>query len=221
MKLEQLSQRAEELILQADALLATQHPSDFGDWVDGEQLAGFRSASLSFIERVFGREHPYFSEFDRGVVNARPEDARTGRGIMVAVLGELKGGWVITARGLVAAELFADFLDMAGYLLSEGYKDAAAVMTGSVLEEHLRQLAAKNGVSVTSIKSGTPVPRKADAINADLAGKDVYGKLDQKSATAWLDLRNKAAHGKYSEFTIDQVRLMHQGVLDFMSRVAP
>jgi hypothetical protein len=140
---------------------------------------------------------------------------------MVAVLGELKGGWVITARGLVAAELFADFLDMAGYLLSEGYKDAAAVMTGSVLEEHLRQLAAKNGVSVTSIKSGTPVPRKADAINADLAGKDVYGKLDQKSATAWLDLRNKAAHGKYSEFTIDQVRLMHQGVLDFMSRVAP
>ena len=38
------------------------------------------------------------------------------------------------------AELFADFLEMADYLLSEGYKDPAAVLGGSMLEEHLRQL---------------------------------------------------------------------------------
>jgi len=42
---------------------------------------------------------------------------------------------------IVHADAFADFLDMADYLLQRGYKDAAAVLAGSVLEEHLRKLA--------------------------------------------------------------------------------
>ncbi|AIY39887.1 hypothetical protein LT85_0727 [Collimonas arenae] len=42
--------------------------------------------------------------------------------------------------------------------------------------------------------------------------------LDQKSVTAWLDLRNKAAHGKYSEYTKEQVEVMCQGVVNFMAR---
>jgi hypothetical protein len=43
-------------------------------------------------------------------------------------------------------------------------------------------------------------------------------KLDQKNVTAWLDLRNKAAHGKYTEYQKDQVELMMQGVTQFMAR---
>ena len=39
---------------------------------------------------------------------------------------------------------------------------------------------------------------------------DVYNKLDQKSVTSWLDLKNKAAHEKYSEYTKDQVVLKFQ-----------
>lgn len=62
------------------------------------------------------------------------------------------------------------------------------------------------------------VPRKAEAINADLA-KSVYDKLDQKSVTAWLDLRNKAAHGKYSEYNEEQVRSMLGAVREFIGRV--
>jgi hypothetical protein len=42
--------------------------------------------------------------------------------------------------------------------------------------------------------------------------------LDQKNVTAWLDLRNKAAHGCYSEYQNENVRLMIAGVLDFMAR---
>ena len=38
-----------------------------------------------------------------------------------------------------------DFLDMAYHLLENDYKDASAVMIGSVLEEHLRQLCNKFG----------------------------------------------------------------------------
>ncbi|MFZ0592306.1 MAG: hypothetical protein WAM39_17735, partial [Bryobacteraceae bacterium] len=95
---------------------------------------------------------------------------------------------------LVHADVFSDFLEMADHLLEQGYKDAAAVIVGSVLEEHLRKLCQKHGLG-TTINSGAP--KKADLINADLAGAMVYPKLDQKNVTAWLDVRNKAAHGKY------------------------
>jgi hypothetical protein len=104
---------------------------------------------------------------------------------------------------------------MADYLLQQGYKDAAAVLVGSVLEEHLRKLAQKSGLTV--IQSGG-APKKAHSINSELAGAAVYLKLDQKSVTAWLDLRNKAAHGKCGDYTNEQVALTLQGVRDFAAR---
>jgi hypothetical protein len=105
-------------------------------------------------------------------------------------------------------------MEMAEHLLDQGYKDPAAVITGSVLEEHLRKLCDKHGIIVS--QGGKP--KKADALNAELAGANVYSKLDQKNVTAWLDLRNKAAHGKYGEYTKDQVALLIQSVRDFITR---
>jgi hypothetical protein len=107
---------------------------------------------------------------------------------------------------------------MAEHLLQEGYKDPAAVMIGSVLEEHLRQLCGRNNILVEVDKGGRVSAKKADLLNADLANATVYNKLDQKSVTSWLDLRNKAAHGKYSEYTKEQVDIMYKSVLDFIAR---
>lgn len=221
MKLEQLATRVTQLVAQADAVLCSERSNEYGPWVDDGLFAGFRASGLSFIQNLFGDEHPYYRDFDKRCTGANPSDTRQGREILNAISVELSGGWFATARGLVSAELFADFLEMAGYLLEEGYKDAAAVMIGSVLEERLRQLAVQHEIPLCDMKNGASVPRKADTLNADLGNIPAYNKLDQKSITAWLDLRNKAAHGKYAEFTVEQVRLMHQGVLDFMTRVAP
>ena len=110
---------------------------------------------------------------------------------------------------------------MADHLHYQKYKDAAAVVAGSVLEEHLRQLCAAASLPVEDSSQGRSLPRKADSLNADLAKAGKYSKLDQKTVTAWLDLRNKAAHGKYSEYTIEQVALMLAGVREFISRVRP
>ncbi len=40
----------------------------------------------------------------------------------------------------------------------------------------------------------------------------------QKNVTAWLDLRNKAAHGEYGKYEADQVGLMIDGIRDFITR---
>ena len=55
-------------------------------------------------------------------------------------------------------------------------------------------------------------------LNADLAKNEIYSKLDQKTVTSWFDLRNKAAHGKYDEYSKEQVSIMLQGIIEFMSR---
>jgi hypothetical protein len=57
-------------------------------------------------------------------------------------------------------------------------------------------------------------------MNADLTAVGAYTKLDQKNVTAWLDLRNKAAHGKYAEYQAAQVALMIAGIRDFITRTA-
>jgi hypothetical protein len=43
--------------------------------------------------------------------------------------------------------------------------------------------------------------------------------LQQKSVTAWLDLRNKAAHGRHSEYDAAQVSALIRDVRDFMTRL--
>lgn len=218
MKIEDLKRRVDELINIAGQVLTTRRSSDFGSYVSSEQFNEFRSASLSFLRNTFGTEHPFYVEFNKQAKEATPYDTEEGRGILKAVKQEIEGGWLFTVKGLISAEIFSDFLEMAEYLLNEGYKDPAAVMTGSVLEEHIRQLCIKNSIPIETIKDGKPVPKKADLMNSELASASIYNKLDQKSIISWLDLRNKAAHGKYSEYTKEQVDLMFQGVTNFISR---
>jgi hypothetical protein len=82
----------------------------------------------------------------------------------------------------------------------------------------LRALAQKRGVPVDAVnRAGDLKPKKADTLNSELTAVSAYPGLDQKNVTAWLDIRNKAAHGKYDEYTRDQVALMIQGIRDFLT----
>jgi len=215
MKLEDLIKRADELIQLGEGCLKNRTRGVGSDYPIGTgKLTEFRSASLSFLSRTFGLDSPYYTEFDTKIIDRSASHIRAGMGILTACRDEIAGGWLFTARGLIASDLFKDFLQMAEYLLSGDYKDASAVIIGSVLEEHLRQLCAKNGISVVDSNGR---PRKASALNDDLA-RGTYDKLEQKAVTYWLDLRNKAAHGEYKQYDKDQVANMLQGVRDFMGR---
>jgi len=130
----------------------------------------------------------------------------------------IPNGYLENAEELIHGEVFDDFVEMADHLLTEGYKDAAAVIVGSALEAHLRNLCVRNQVpTLVGTKQGDR-PKKADQMNNDLASCDAYGKLDQKNVTAWLDLRNKAAHGEYDEYNKEQVQLMLMGARGFIGR---
>jgi hypothetical protein len=134
--------------------------------------------------------------------------------IVRALREDYAHGYMRTIEELIHADVFADFLDMATELLSKGYKDPATVIIGSVLEEHLRKLATLSSVSIAVGVN----PKKADTINADLVKATAYSKLEQKNVTAWLGLRNEAAHGNYNGYDKSQVETLLAGVRDFLIR---
>lgn len=221
MQLNDLSKRIQQLIDQSSAVLATKKFNQYvSDGVDSGAFAGLRASALSFISMVYGKTHSHYTEFDSRVNDSYEYKAQQGHAILLAIQNEIEGGWVFSVKKLISAEIFSDFLEMAEHLLSQGYKDPAAVMIGSVLEENLRQLCSASEIDIELEKDGSFVPKKADRLNSDLAKAEVYTKLDQKAVTMWLDLRNKAAHGKYEEYTKDQVELMSQGVTEFLARVS-
>jgi hypothetical protein len=81
-------------------------------------------------------------------------------GILFALRTAYSAGYLGSVTELVHADIFADFVEMADYLLSEGYKDPSAVIIGSTLEEHLRQLCIKHGIPTDTAGR----PKKADQI---------------------------------------------------------
>lgn len=220
MKLEDFLRRIDELLQQSNEVLSTTQKTEWESYVDTGKFRGFRAACLSLLKNLFGEKHPYFSELNEQVKHETPEDVEQAAGILNAVKNELEGGWFQTTKGIISAEIFSDFLEMADHLLKEGYKDPAAVMIGSVLEKHLRNLCLKFNIDTHIQKGEKLIPKKASLINAELAKANVYNKLDEKNVTAWLDLRNKAAHGKYSEYSKEQVELLYNAVNEFMARMS-
>ncbi len=172
---------------------------------------------MSFVKSVLGEYHPYYLELAGKFENASATYAKRIVGVLNGLRAELDSGWLDSLRGIVSAEIFTDFMGMAEHLLEENYKDPAAVIVGSVLEGHLRTLSTSHGLPISQMKDGRPVVLKAETLNAALCKADVYNLTRQKAITAWLDIRNNAAHGKYGEYTKEQVKLMYLGVLDFIS----
>lgn len=134
-------------------------------------------------------------------------------GVLKALRRDIEAGYLRSFEEEIHADVFGDFLEMSNLLLTDGYVLAAAVVAGSALEGQLRALAERAGVSTHARGK----PKRAGMLNDDLAKKDAYSKAEQKQITAWQDLRNSAAHGR-DDFTASEIRLMIQGVRDFVAR---
>jgi len=176
--------------------------------------------SRATIMRIVRIDSPYAKQVDdilsRSVWDLYKMDNIIG--VVEALKYDLEADYMQTEEELIHGELFSDFLDMASYLLEEGYKDPAAVICGSSLEGHLRQLSKKLGIEIMVETSSGHKPKRAESLNMEIYKASGYSVLDSKNVTAWLDLRNKASHGHFNEYTADQVRIMLAGVRDFIAR---
>jgi hypothetical protein len=193
---------------------------DYGYRTDGDtaddkisEFTYWRVKSGELISKLYNANSSYLSTFNNFMRIMHAYQLHMGSatnlseliGVLNAIEHDLENGLLEKVTHLVAADIFSNFLEMAEHLLDEGYKDAATVMIGSVLEEHLRQLCHNHGIDTHYISKGDSMPKKANLINDDLRKEGVYGPIEQKQVLAWLGIRNSAAHGRYSDYTPEQV----------------
>lgn len=221
MKTDELVKRIDYIIKQGNEIFKTLHQDEYGDsgYDNTGKFAGFKSMSLSFISNLYGKKHSYYNEFKGASNNTYEYNIKESLSILKSIKHEIENGWLDNLKKIVSSELFSDFLEMSKYLLDQGYKDASAVMIGSVLEENLRQLCKQYKIETTFEKNDKIINKKADAMNNELYKENLYNSLEHKSVTSWLDLRNKSAHGKYTEYDKNNVQLMYDGVLNFLNKI--
>ena len=211
-----LRQQLETII---SAYVVMQGQSQFKDLSDlpKHERQSLVTRAISAVHRISGLNSTYSLEIERILKTIPALHLHTSGiiGVAQALRDDLTAGYIQSLTEIVHAEVFSDFIDMAKHLSDSGYKDAAAVIVGSTLESHIKKLAVKHAVPIEV--AGKPV--KAEKLNQDLAKIPAYGLLDQKNVTAWLDLRNKAAHGNYADYNIDQVKLLISSIQDFITRV--
>jgi len=125
-----------------------------------EALQGVASRLGHLLRILSGQDGHHLADLER--IQAKPNFSTMHSnhsrhvselcGLAKAVQHQVRAGLFLNVRGLLQAEVFADFLEMSEHLLAEGYKDPAAVVVGAVVEDALRKRAEREGVPTTDAK---------------------------------------------------------------------
>ena len=214
---EKVIQRLQELIdrgLEIEKTKKRPPPNciGFDSTVDSQPANQWHASARNILGKAFGKDSEHYALFQgcfkKGITYS---PVHRGIGILQAAKEDLELGYLRDLRVLVASEVFSDFLEQASALLDAGYSEPAAVVAGAVLEDNLRKLCAQNEIEL-------PEKPKLDFMNAQLAKASIYNKLTQKRLTAIADIRNSAAHGKWDEFTEDDVEDMIKWIVAFTEK---
>ena len=199
---ERLNKRLEELVDRSK-----------GPWQTGRDQHAFVINVASFARSILGNSHPLVADLDGMLSAYAKHQGNIGIfidktiGILMGIKSDFEGGHLADLRSEIRAEVESDLLGQAQKLLEAGHKDSAAMLIGAVLEDALRQLCRKKNI---------PEGDSIEKMNAPLRNAGVYSLPQQQQITAWAAIRNKAAHAKFTEYSIEEVRLMLQGLTTFI-----
>jgi hypothetical protein len=202
-------ERAQEQVKQAGHIICSH-----AEWYQVLMLAA------SVIQRTApGTTHDRQS---RELLSKSDRGASSTAGLLIGIVRalrlEVEAGYLKSLGELVHGELFSDFLDMAQHLFDETYVDAAAVIAGGSLEEHLRQMCKKEDISLEYTDGKGKLRRRMmDDMNNHLAKANAYSAARKGIVNSWIGLRNAAAHAQYMTYTKEEIQLMITGIRDFVA----
>jgi|SRR5579864_2124926 len=158
---------------------------------------------------------PANSRFRAEALALLPEsDKQINRDSVATILGILKSAAAEWSHGLMKSlELkivgfaFEQFLEHAASYNENNKKTEAAVLASAVLEDTVKRLCQKSGI--TEDKSLEPM------INA-LKSKRIIGKVKADRLKSYATLRNQAFHAKWSEFDDRDLRQMIEGLQELI-----
>ena len=121
----------------------------------------------------------------------------------------------------IIASVSADYMEQAEALLGEEIQVqynhvVAAILCGVVLENRLRSYCEKHDPPLPTTKPNGD-SKTMGALIDELDKIKAFDKQTRKLLKAWADIRNAAAHGRFDEFTREQVELMLLGANGFLA----
>ncbi len=213
MTVNRILERLDSLIEMGEKVLATRHPPPAhviaGDSVDDILFRQWRTSSLAFLNTL-PSNYIYHNEFGEHCKYSAYSDSKEGVAVLRSAKEDIEGGHLQKFEAFISASVFSDFLEMADYLLDNGYKDPAASLIGAVLEDGLRRICISNGITLRTRED-------ISSLNQKLAQNHVYNPLQQKQIQVWNDIRNNADHGHFDEYKAEDVKEMLKGVRSFLS----
>ena len=142
-----------------------------------------------------------------------------------ALREDFEKGYLEDLTPQIEAEIASDYLGQAESLLAEGQPGKydhvpAAVLAGAVLEKALRKLCDNQQHPLPTVDNNSK-PLMLNRLIPDLKKAGAYNEAMAKQLLAWADIRNHAAHGRFDQFTREQVGLMVQGIGHFLAQHLP
>ena len=180
-----IKRRFDKLEHQAETLISTKNarylPQSGYDQVDQSLLINWIVKVKNVLVKACGIDSQHFMNFTQAESPKSFQGSYPRFEAMLAVFRAAKkdfeGGYLVSMRGLIQAEVFDSELEQASELLRRGYDVAAAVIAGTVLETALREFCIRNQIP----------PGKLDKMNANLTKV-----ITQKRITHLAAVRNSA-----------------------------
>jgi len=191
---EKILNRYSELINEAKDLItktkknAFKYEPQFEKWV---------ASSLNLLEKTFGNNSYMIRRFithldSPGIILYW--QLTYLRAILISAKTEIENGFLYDIKFLIAEEFYDSMIDYGKDLLSKNHKIPSGVLGRIVIEDTLKKLCEKNGISIDH-------GWNASRINAELRKSGVYNLSMQDRIQAFLRIGNFAAHGKDEEFS--------------------
>jgi hypothetical protein len=206
----------DKLIADGESVLNTKwQPS--GNWVSGPptyvDLAIFTTwrARCKLLASLLGRVGKPWETILTSDLNNSIESAITTQSTIQAIKVSAEEGLLLEIEDIVLAEAFANLIEQAEYLLTQGYYLAAGVIFRAVLEERLRRLCDQHSLALSK-----PKPTLND-YNTELYKAQVYDKITFKDIGTLIAIGNDAAHNN-STLSADNVQNMFDGITRILSK---
>lgn len=227
-RLDELIQEASDLINKMEQDNREYHARNRNSIVTGKihnQKTAFHALVIKFvslIELMLGNS-PRAVDIINEVRGLTSKSYSTEQilGILKGLRSDYENGMLTSLHNMLEANIISDYMNLAEQLLGEGISGQydyvpAAVLAGAVLENGLRKLCDRQQPPIPLSKENGQ-PKTMGGLIDDLKKAGLYNELKAKQLRSWADTRNAAAHGKFDDFTRQDVEQMLLGIQNFLA----
>jgi hypothetical protein len=229
------AERLAELIRRGEAVTVSRKTETSENWVTGKttsrlvetvdwpEFVKWRTNCTTLLDQMVPTSsvHRVTAERFNTIKNNR-DSLHFGIQFLKAVSEDFDQGFFDDIGTQIESEIAADYLGQAKTLVESELREQissapAAVLSGAVLEKSLRSMCEQLSPSEpTTLNNGKPLT--LNPLIEALRKRGAFNELMAKQLRAWADIRNSAAHGRFEEFTTEQVKAMVTGIASFLAQ---